>query len=383
MPKVLLVDTGFSAVPIYLELCRLGYEVHVVGRNPNDCLAKSSKYYWNIDYSNADDLESLIERESFSFIVPGCTDISYYACARVNKGRFPSIDSIDTNLAINNKARFRKIAQEIGLQVPHVLEANKTGLRWPLIVKPVDAFSGKGITVIEREDHEALACAIDKASRVSTRGEVLIEDFVAGVLYSYSAFLCNGQVLQDFIVQESSTVNPFVVDTSRVVFEPSVKLCKSLRQSIEKLAKALKLGDGLIHTQFILAVDQVWLIEITRRCPGDLYSQLIELSTGFPYVESYIRPFLGMPILKQDKLRYIHPIMRHTLTVNKKQNLGFIKFKRPILIERWVPLSLVGDELKKSPYSRVGVIFISAKNDSELNALYESTLRQDLYEIKP
>jgi hypothetical protein len=46
MAKVLLVDTNFSSLPIYHALVALGHDVHVVGNNPVDCLAKISPNYW-------------------------------------------------------------------------------------------------------------------------------------------------------------------------------------------------------------------------------------------------------------------------------------------------------------------------------------------------
>ena len=46
MAKVLLVDTNFSSRPIFAELERLGHEVHVVGANPVDALAKACARYW-------------------------------------------------------------------------------------------------------------------------------------------------------------------------------------------------------------------------------------------------------------------------------------------------------------------------------------------------
>lgn len=383
MSKVLLVDTGFSSQPIYLELCRLGHEVHVVGANPLDCLAKSSNHYWNIDYSDIDALKLLVESEKFEFIVPGCTDRSYSSCVRVSEGRFPGIESIDVDVSINNKSRFREIARGLGLLVPEVQDASQTNLRWPLIVKPVDSFSGKGITVIEKMDDEYLVHAIKAASNVSPKGEFLVEDFIIGSLYSHSAFLSEGLVVKDFIVQEDSTVNRFVVDTSKLLPRPSKKLRQSLRDSIEKLAAALKLKDGLIHTQFILAGDQSWLIEMTRRCPGDLYSQLIELSTGFPYVRSYIRPFLGETLTRIGGSANTRSVMRHTITVNKSQNYGSVKFKKPILIDHLISLSVVGDQLKPSPFSRVAIVFASADNEKDFNSLYIATLRHQLYEIQP
>ena len=91
MAKVLLVDTNFSSAPIYSVLQDLGHDVHVVGSNPIDALAKSANNFWNIDYSDTTALYDLIE-ENF-ILVPGCTDRSYKSCAFVNRGRFPGIET--------------------------------------------------------------------------------------------------------------------------------------------------------------------------------------------------------------------------------------------------------------------------------------------------
>jgi formate-dependent phosphoribosylglycinamide formyltransferase (GAR transformylase) len=381
MSKVLLVDTNFSSAPIYDQLIRLGNEVHVVGANPEDCLAKVSHNYWNVDYSDTQSLSELIKREGFDFIVPGCTDRSYESCSIVSNGKYPGIESNEVDQLINNKAAFRSLAGKLNLSIPQVQEYEADTLTWPIIVKPVDSFSGKGITALISQNKSELKAAIDKARAVSESGKFLIEEYVHGSLYSHSAFLQSGKVIQEFIVQENSTVNQFVVDTSRVVFEPPVNLLVPIRESVEKIARALSLKDGLLHTQFVFDGDRVWLIEITRRCPGDLYSQLIELSTGFEYVQEYLRPFLNLPAAQSPTRRFQSQIMRHTVTTATAQDFSHLRFKRELLIERWSPLSIVGEQLKPSPASRIAIIFAKADSARDLDDLYETTLKRDLYEI--
>ena len=62
--------------------------------------------------------------------------------------------------------------------------------------------------------------------------------------------------------------------------------------------------DGLIHTQFISDNNTFSLIEVTRRCPGDLYSKLIQMSTGINYSELYSMPFMGLELpINVEKIR--------------------------------------------------------------------------------
>ena len=72
MTRVLLVDTNFSSIPIYQSLIEGGHEVYVAGKNPNDALAKISKNYAEIDYSNTD-FGLLMDDEN-------CVMLSYQDC---------------------------------------------------------------------------------------------------------------------------------------------------------------------------------------------------------------------------------------------------------------------------------------------------------------
>jgi hypothetical protein len=379
--KVLLVDTNFSSAPIYRVLVADGHEVHVVGGNPLDCLAKSAARYWQLDYSDTGALSTLVDEEAFEFLVPGCTDRSYASCMEAGRGRFPGFDDADAASFISHKARFRSLAAELGLPVPMTHAAEAIAHSQPVIVKPVDAFSGKGITVLRDANMSSVAAAIEHARAVSASGECLVEDYVEGQLYSHSAFLAGQRVVHDFLVQEDGTANQFVVDTSRVLdsarFQP---LLEDLRRWIETLARHLQLVDGLLHTQFIHDGRQTWLIELTRRCPGDLYSQLIELSTGCPYARCFALPFLAQ-VPEPRAERGLRPIMRHTITVKQEQGLDHVHFLRNLNIERYVPLSLVGDPLLPSPLSRVGILFCSERDQRALDDLYRVTLRRGLVAV--
>lgn len=380
MAKVLLVDTNFSSAPIYQELVSLGHEVHVVGNNPTDCLAKISPYYWQLDYADVTALAALIERQHYNYLVPGCTDRSYLSCVAVGGGRFQGLDGPEACAAIFNKGTFRRKASQLGLPTPERLTTVQLPTRWPVIVKPVDAFSGKGITVLNDADLQTFQDAMDRAGAASPSGECIVEAYVKGQLHSHSAFIRGGRVVTDFLVREDSTANPFVVDTSRVVDLPADAV-DHLRGCTERMAIGLGLADGLLHTQFILGGSGIELIETTRRCPGDLYSQLIELSTGYPYARAYVLPFLGKPLETYHTGLHREPIMRHTVTLKTAQSFAYLKFKSALHIERWIPLSLTGDQLNPSPRGRIGILFCRATDAQDLDRIYHSTLRRDLYEV--
>ena len=382
MAKVLLVDTNFSSGPLHSELLAMGHDVHVVGNNPTDCLAKISNSYWQVDYSDIQALSDLVARNRFDYLVPGCTDQSYASCVAINEGRYPGFDSRDAWHAVHDKGAIRLAARRLAIPVPAPIDATSAVHSTSVIVKPVDAFSGKGTTVVQLHDRAALSLAIATAKDASPSGEYLTEAFVEGQLYSHSAFIRQGTIQHDFLVREDATTNPFVVDTSHVIPSADSELLAALRNAIESLAGDLRLTDGLLHTQFIANGKSFWLIELTRRCPGDLYSQLIELSTGYPYARAYLLPFLGGNMPPQLHEMPCLPIMRHTVTLSEARDLAYIHFNRPLQIERWTPLALVGDHISPSPLSRIGILFCLATDQEELALIYNQTLARDLYAIR-
>lgn len=379
--KVLLVDTGFSAQPIYQSIQNLGYEAHVVGGRPDDALAKSAEHYWCLDYSDTDKLSELVKREKYKFIVPGCTDRSYTSCSIVSREMgFSGIETPENDRSINLKGKFRALSDRLGISVPKVQQLSMD-LSFPLIVKPVDGFSGNGITVVAGPSE--LDAAVELANRCSPSHSVVCEDYIQGQLLSHSAFVQNGKVLVDFIVREDSTAYPYAVDLSVVELDYPQALLNQLRQSIETIVGDLNLLDGLIHTQFIQSDEQVFLIEMTRRCPGDLYSSLIELQTGFAYTDNYVRPFLGLDLepasIETNEIE--RAVVRHTVSSKRGATFNGIRYLESVQMEKWVPLAITGDQLLSSPKGRVGIAFLKCANLDELEKLYSTLLRRELYQL--
>jgi len=383
--RVLLLDTGFSALPIYERLLAEGHEVLVCGGNPDDYLARTVSAYRRLDYSQHTALASLIVELAIDFVVPGCNDRSYEAGSAVLEAvRGTCMDRPQVTRTLNDKGEFRRLARRLGVPAPEVLARGEhagdgvPALDQPLIVKPVDGYSGRGVTVLRRPDAASLAAARDVAARASRAGDVVVEAFVEGQLFSHSAFIAGGSVAVDFIVREFCSANPFVVDTSFVDRSLPAVLLDQLRRHVLAIAADLGLSDGLFHTQFILDGDRFWFIEVTRRCPGDLYAYLIESSTGYPYVQAYINGFLGRPLppIPSDASRSL--VVRHTVSSSKETVFQALSPRLPLSVLRYVPLCRAGDRVPASPFGRMGVLFMQARSEGELEDIVQRSVSRHL-----
>ncbi|MDC6471614.1 hypothetical protein PQZ11_00980 [Luminiphilus sp.] len=374
MKKALLVDTNFAAGPIFRALQKLEYRVVTVGARERDPLAMANKDYYHLDYSNVAELESLARRLDIDVIVPGCNDLSYAVCNEVaHRLGLPGFESPSAVSALHSKKLFRDLCGTLSIPAPKRYDsveaaANSGG---QIIVKPTDAFSGRGVEVLTAPDAQTLQQAMERSRGHSVSGTVLLEEYVEGDLYSYTAFLNEGEVVGAFHVAEFGSVNPFVVDTSFLV--PAPKIERELLWSTKMMAQELDIRSGLMHIQYIARDESFWIIEPTRRCPGDLYSLLIEYSTGYPYAEAYICSFLERLVPPIDALK-TRPTVRHTVTARNSGTFEALSIDTDVAITAWIPLATVGEALNPSPDGRVGVAFFSPEDELARDALVQNLL---------
>ena len=385
--NILLVDTNFSSMPIYESLVAGGHNVFVIGGNRSDFLAIGLKNYIHADYSNKEILAAVVDQYSIDCIVPGCNDASYAACTGIpHVQNAANIDSAYVAQKILNKELFRNFAQANNLSIPHkhdIAQVHSSPPRRPIIVKPTDSFSGKGITKLDSPAAEELESAIQLAVQNSKSRNCLVEDYIEGQLYSHSAFIDAESIVRDFWVTEYGFANQYAVDTSYVAHELSDAIKNKIRHEITQLARMLKIKNGLVHTQFIVDHSRnIWLIEITRRCPGDLYSKLIQHSSGFNYAAAYAGYFINPQTdISQTPTDDGKIILRHTITDNHTGIFKSIEFSKNITILEYIQIASIGAAIKPSPAGRIGILFMECQDHDELEKVLGLISDRKLYKI--
>jgi biotin carboxylase len=340
MTAALLIDTSFAARPIHDFLLAEGLDVWTIGNRPNDLLARRNpqRYIFG-DYSNVLEVQDHVRRVGIEYVIPGCTDVSMETAIRLC-GIKSVFDAPETSERIANKAAFRQLCSDLGLCAPRRVAETELPLPYKLIAKPSVAFSGRGITVFDGTDPAAAAEALKLAKRESRDGEALMETFIDGQLYSFSLFLEHRRIAHSVFVRENGSVSPFAVDTSYVEanFPASGRI--QIQSGVEQLADALQLVDGLLHVQFIWDGDRPWFIEVSRRCPGDLYPRLVELGSGFRHAAQYASYFVGASVSQeiQTDQRFI---LRHTVTAAHR-SYEFLQCKKAQPLLEFHALARIG-----------------------------------------
>jgi hypothetical protein len=375
--KVLLLDTAFSAAPIYDYLVGCGHDTWVMGNRAGDVLARRAGGRWiEQDYSRVDDVRAHVDRIGFDRLVPGCTDVSMDTCIRLG-GAW--LDAPDANAMLADKERFRALCLELDLPAPRAVRAERIPPEGKFICKPVDAFSGRGISVFDGSDSNAAAAALDLARRTSPSGRALVEPFVEGALHSYTTFIEAGQPTDGFFVREGSSINRFAVDTSYVVDDMPESCRSTLAAAVAKVARCLDLRDGLVHTQFLWDGRAPSIVEMSRRCPGDLYALLIEYSTGYRYASRYAAYFLGAPC-DAAAARPRH-VLRHTVTADAPGIYGGLRLTEGLPVRAFYPLLPLGADIAGGHAGRAGILFCDFPDREGMLAAERLFLARKAYSV--
>lgn len=364
--KILLIGSSFSAIPFLRELKNLGAHVSVIGKLPDDpCHSYADASIFE-DYSNPVALLDVCKEYQFDYIVPTCNDYSYVSGSYVaNILKLPGFDNPEVTEILHSKDNFRRFCADIGVPSPQILgEIDETTdfaafadrIDGPVLVKPVDSFSGRGVELIKAGDE--LAIAFERAAAVSRSKKAVVEHYVEGALHSHTSLIAGGQIIWHDFVDEFCEVYRYQVDRSSYPSRLSDEIRRGVQDSMQNIVTSLGLTDGLLHTQFIASEDQFWIIECMRRCPGDLYGHHFKFSFGFDYEAQFVAAFVGRKPQAPSSGASGVAIERRVLSVDALSPFFGLEIEKGAPAMTYIPLKNSGLPLEAAPFDKAGILFL-------------------------
>ena len=318
MKKILLLGGSHRDIPLIKAAQVLGYFVITLGdRDFYKGHSYADKYY-KIDFNDLDAVKKIIKKEHITYLIPGCGEASYLSTVKLaNELYIGNFDSDAVAQLVHNKWQFKVFCLAHNISTPKGLfftddTDDLSALNFPLVVKPTNLSAGQGVMRVSntKELHNALA----KAKTLSN--EIFLEEFIEGELYAYSIIFKNQKIAYAFEGKDDSYLNPYLVSSAySSKFTNLVR--EKLTKDIEKLAKLLPLVDGMFHLQIIIKKDVPYIIDVTRRIPGELYPMLIEMSDNISYSKSVIQSYTTGNIIENLTSSNETFTIRHVVMPNK------------------------------------------------------------------
>lgn len=186
--------------------------------------------------------------------------------------------------ASTDKAYFRALCARLGLPGPRY---DAPDLDFPVIVKPVDSGSSRGITLCSTA--EEVPAAVEHAAQVSPTGRVIVEEVVTGLDLCAEAFLQDGRIVL-LGLSERVTTPPDVV---AVGHDMSPMGDVEVVRQLELVCGELGYRDGPLNADLFLSGGQVVLIEIGARIGGNGLGEALGLMYGVDTVEAAVLLAVG------------------------------------------------------------------------------------------
>lgn len=304
MKKRLAVIGANAPITMLIEKAKaLGYETHVFAWACGAPGESAADFFYPISVGEK---EAILEKCREIGICGVCSVTSDFAVPTVNyvaRGLGLVGNSERTDVVARNKFEMRRALQEAGLYVPSFMLAGPSfrvsdaaGMEFPLIVKPTDRWSSKGVTRVDRP--EELEAAVRYAVEQSYDGQAVIEGFMEGPEYSAECICYRGEVTVLALTKKMTTGFPHYVETGHS--QPSD--IPAARQPevvafIKRAVAALSIRDSAAHAEFRLLPDgRIGIIEIGARMGGDsIGTDLTPISTGMDYLRMVIDVAVGNP----------------------------------------------------------------------------------------
>ena len=299
--KLLILNGGHSEIPLIQAGKRLGFHVITSGNAPLLIGHKYADEYIPADFSDKEEILRLAVSLDIEAICAGANDFGAITAAYVaEKMGLLGHDSYETTLIIHHKDLFKKFATENQIQTPYAESYSDKDIAfsaanrysYPVMIKPIDLTGGKGITKVNSVND--YINAVEKAFGFSREKRIVVEEFFEGTQHSFSTFILNEKVVFYFSDNEYSLINPYLVSTSAAPAENIEKFAKALIDSAEKIAQSLHIVDGILHIQYLADSNTFTIIEVARRCSGDLYPYPLDCSSNIDWANWIIRAEAGI-----------------------------------------------------------------------------------------
>lgn len=373
--KILIVGGSHSEIDLIRAAKDLGLYVITTGNQKKGMGHKYADEYHFADYSNLKDMLNLAKRLKIDLVCSGCNDFALISAVYIAEElNLPGFDSLQTTLTLHHKDRFRKFALENKLSSPYAKSYSISEKKlihldefsFPVIVKPIDLTGGKGVKIVH--DKMQLKKSIEEAFEISRAKKIVVENYFEGKQCSLSMFIKNQKVIFSFSDNEYSYLNPYLVNSSGGPAEVSNEVIESVIRETERVSKLLNLNDGLLHVQFLEKDKKYIIIELTRRCPGDLYAYPVNYATGFDYSKAIVKSSIGINLDKIVNRKQQGFYGRHCIMASQN---GILK---DVIINDEIRENIIkdlfwwkkGDKVKNYLVQKFGICFLKYKSMGEM-----------------
>ena len=299
--RALVIAGGVPQIELMKQMRERGIESVLLDGGKTPVALPYADRFYQVNIFDIDAVTEIARKEKADFVITVCADQVLLVMAEVSERLgLPCYIDFETGKNVSDKLRMKKIFRENGIPTSLHVETNRldldeiSHLRYPLVVKPVDAYSSRGVRKAETE--EELIGFYNEAASISRSGGVIVEEFCEGEEISVDAFVVNGKS-KVLLISNSEKVKDkdrFVIFRGRYPAAVTEALKAKIEVICQKIVDAFGLVNCPLLVQLLSDGENVSVLEFCARTGGCMKYLLIRNSCGVDVISAALDLSLGI-----------------------------------------------------------------------------------------
>ena len=377
--KALVIAGGLPQIELIKQLKERGIETLLADGSPAAVARPYADKFFHVDVFDMEAVKDIAVKEKVDFLITVCADQVLLVVAKVSEMLgLPCYIDYETCQDVSDKIRMKRIFKQAGVPTTDYVETDHFDmgaigkLKFPMVVKPVDAYSSKGVR--KADNLEELKQYYEEAHQIGRSGRVIVEEFFSGEEISVDAFVVNGKakLLNVTNSEKVKDKDRFVIFRGRYPVKASEAVLKQIEDICQKIADGFGLVNAPLLVQLLHDGDKVSVLEFCARTGGNMKYLLIKYASGVDVIGATIDITLGQEPDLSPKFT-MHNVVVNDFVYCKPGVFdhfeGFEELEKEGVINEFHPVRLKGTQMRgvTSSSDRIAGMNIVADTIAEYN----------------
>ncbi len=299
--KALVLCGGLPQIALIEDLKSRGITTILADMNPGVKARPYADKFYPVSVLDVDAVRKVAVEEKVDFILTVCADQVLQVVAQIAEELgLPWYIDFKTAENVSKKSYMKKIFWDNGVPTTKYVIMDKLDdekiahLTYPLIVKPVDAYSSRGVCKVA--NIEELRAAFEVAVNISRTKTAIVEEFAEGDEITVDVYVEEGKahVLCLSNIYKIGEDGKFIINRSRIPADVSEEIAEMISDTAQKIADAFGLKNNPMLIQLISDGKKINVVEFCARTGGGIKFLMIKKNSGFDVVKAVVDLTLGL-----------------------------------------------------------------------------------------
>lgn len=299
--KALVLCGGLPQIALIEDLKSRGITTILADMNEKVAARPYADKFFKVSVLDVEGVKKLALDEKVDFLITVCADQVLQVVAQIAEELgLPWYIDAKTAEDVSKKSFMKKIFWENDVPTTKFAimdrfeEDRIKHLSYPIIVKPVDAYSSRGVCKVN--NLEELKAAFCNAVSISRSGNAIVEEFAQGDEITVDVYVEDGKahILCMSNIDKIGEDGKFIINRSRIPADISEDIANQIADTAQKIVDAFKLKDTPMLIQLITDGKKISVVEFCARTGGGIKFLMIKKISGFDIVKAVVDLTLGI-----------------------------------------------------------------------------------------